>query len=287
MLEQIRLDQRLSKVVYERRLPALQSRLFDLEHAIFKAGIPVAIVMEGWATAGKGTTIRVLSSRLDPRAFRVVPISAPRTFETRYPWLWRFWRLIPARGQIVVFDTAWYRRVLSDRVEKTVKKREWMAAFEDIHEFEEQLAADGTLILKFWMHISKKEQSRRMKRLRASRLTAMQVTKADVAQHKAYDKHVAAVEEMLARTDAPHAPWVIVEATDRHFARVKIFEAIIAALEKRLASESRAGAGARTRARAVGRTRGSARASVGARTTTRTPRRARSGAKRTRRARGA
>ncbi len=234
MLETVDLTLSLSKAEYEKRVQKLQARLFELEHAIFSTNISVAILMEGWAAAGKGTAIRIISERLDPRAFRVVPVTQPRTFETHYPWLWRFWLKIPARGQIVLFDTSWYRRVLGDRVSGAARKREWRDAYQDIAEFEEQLAADGTVILKFWMHISTKEQASRIKKLQKSERTSWLVTKEDVAQHKAYEKHFAAVEEMLARTDMPYAPWVVVEATDRYHARVKILETIVATLAARL-----------------------------------------------------
>ncbi len=238
MLEQLDLSLSLSNAQYKRRLPQLQARLYDLEHAVFTAGIPVMIVFEGWAAAGKGSTVNVLAERLDPRGFRVVPITPPRTAETRYPWLWRFWQKIPAYGQMVVYDTSWYRRVLIDRINKTVRKREWQNAYQDIAEFEEQLAADGGVILKFWLHISKKEQAKRFKKLLTGKLTAWQVTDEDAAQHSSYGKYLTAVEEMLARTDAPHAPWVIVEATDRYFTRVKVIEAIIRALETRLGDKA-------------------------------------------------
>ncbi len=238
MLEQINLDEAVPKATYARRLPQLQARLYDLEHAVFTEGIPVAIVFEGWATAGKGSTINVLAERLDPRGFRVMPVTPPRTAETHYPWLWRFWLKIPAHGQMVVYDTSWYRRVLIDRLNHTVRKKEWQTAFQDIADFEAQLAADGMVLLKFWLHISKKEQSHRMKKLLKDPLTAWQVTDEDVAQHKAYADYLAAVEEMLARTDAPHAPWVIVEATDRYFTRIKVFEALIHALEVRLGDKA-------------------------------------------------
>jgi polyphosphate kinase 2 (PPK2 family) len=234
MLEQVDLNVSVSKNEYHRRLPELQARLYDLEHAVFTSGIPVMIVFEGWAATGKGGAINVMSRRLDARGFRVVPITPPRTAETRYPWLWRFWLKIPARGQIVVYDTSWFRRVLIDRVNKTVKRREWENSYRDIAEFEEMLSADGTVILKFWLHISKQEQSRRFKRLLKDELTAWQVTDEDRAQHKKYDKYLVAVEEMLARTDSPHAPWVIVEATDKYHTRIKIFETIIRTLEARL-----------------------------------------------------
>ena len=234
MLEQIDLDQSLSKADYKSRMPELQSRLYDLEHQMFKAGIPTAIVFEGWAAAGKGSTIGVLARRLDPRGFRTVPVTPPRPHETHYPWLWRFWSTIPARGQMVVYDTSWYRRVLVDRLQKRIGKREWQSAYQDILEFEEQLAADGTIILKFWLHISKHEQARRLKRLLSHKLTSWQVSDEDEAQHKQYNKYLLAVEEMLARTDAAFAPWIIVEATDRNFTRVKVMETIIHTLEMRL-----------------------------------------------------
>jgi polyphosphate kinase 2 (PPK2 family) len=238
MLEQLDLALSVPKVQYQRRLPHLQARLYDLEHAVFTSGIPVMIVFEGWAAAGKGSTVNLLAGRLDPRGFRVVPISPPRTSETRYPWLWRFWQKIPAYGQMVVYDTSWYRRVLIDRINKTVPKREWQEAYQDIAAFEEQLAADGAVILKFWLHISKKEQAKRFKKLLQSKLTAWQVTDEDAAQHAAYGKYLVAVEEMLARTDAPHAPWVIVEATDRYHTRLKVYETLIRALETRLGDKA-------------------------------------------------
>lgn len=234
MLEQINLNQSVTEKEYKRKLPQLQEHLYDLEHAVFQAKVPVAIVFEGWAAAGKGSTINVLAERMDPRGFRVTPISPPRTSETRYPWLWRFWLKIPAQGQMVVFDTSWYRRVLIDRINKTVKKQDWQKAYEDIADFEEQLAADGTVILKFWLHISEKEQARRFKKLLKDKLTAWQVTEEDAAQHDKYKKYLAAVEEMLARTDSPHAPWVIVEATDKYHTRLKVLETIARALEARL-----------------------------------------------------
>lgn len=245
MLEKVNLELSLSKAECLRRLPQLQNRLYDLEDAIYQGGIPVAIVFEGWAAAGKGSTIHSLTERMDPRGFRVVPFTPPRTAELRYPWLWRFWQKIPVYGQIIVYDTSWYRRVLIDRVARNVRKKQWQAAFQDITEFEEQLAADGTVIHKFWLHISKKEQSRRFKNLLKNKLTAWQVSDEDAAQHKAYKKYHLAVEEMLARTDAPHAPWTIVEATDRHFCRIKVLETIIQSLESRLGDQAPAGAKAR------------------------------------------
>jgi polyphosphate kinase 2 (PPK2 family) len=234
MLEYVDLKQAVPKDEYKQRLEPLQERLYALQGQIFEQRIPVAIVFEGWAAAGKGTSLNTLAARLDPRGFRVVPIVPPRTIELAYPWMWRYWLRIPAAGQMVGYDTSWYRRVLIERLTRTVKRRQWEAAYGDIRDFESQLAADGTVILKFWLHISKKEQKRRFKKLLASKLTAWQVTPEDEAQHDDYKQYRQAVEDMLARTEAPHAPWTIVAATDRYYTRLKIIETIVQSLALRL-----------------------------------------------------
>jgi polyphosphate kinase 2 (PPK2 family) len=234
MLEHVDLTLSVSKEEYKRRLPQLQEQLYELVHTMFHSGIPSIVVFEGWATSGKGSTITVLTERLDARGFRVVPIMPPRTFETQYPWLWRFWLKLPAAGQMMIFDQSWYGRVLTDRLMKTVTKREWETAYQDINEFEEQLANNGTAIVKIWLHISKKEQKKRLKALMKKKLTSWQVSDEDAFQNKSYKKHLKAVEEMLARTDMNYAPWTIVEATDKYYTRIKIYESLIQAFRKRL-----------------------------------------------------
>lgn len=234
MLEYVNLNQSLSKEEYDERLGPLQQRLYELEHAVFDAKVPVMIVFEGWAATGKGRMISILSERLDPRGFRVVPVNAPRTIETHYPWMWRFWLKIPARGQMVAFDTSWYRRVLIDRVNKVVEKDELRFAYQDIAVFEEMLTADGVVIIKFWLHISKREQAKRIKAVRKDKLTAWQISDEDLLQHKNYKKFANAVENMITYTDFPHAPWTVVESNDRHFMRIKVLETIITVLEARL-----------------------------------------------------
>lgn len=238
MLEKLDLDVAIPKTEYQRRLPDLQRRLYDLEHALFQARIPVIVVIEGWAASGKGGTISTLAERLDPRGFRVVPITPPRTAERRFPWLHRFWLKLPARGQMVVFDTSWYRRVLVERLDKSVRGREIESAFHDIQSFEHQLAADGTVIIKFWLHISRKEQSRRFKKLLKEKTARWQVSDEDALQHEHYKRYHEFVEETLARTDSPQAPWVIVAAADKFYTRLTILEALIRALEARLPAPS-------------------------------------------------
>ncbi|MDX9992239.1 MAG: hypothetical protein RBS68_09340 [Anaerolineales bacterium] len=238
MLEYLNLDLAIPKDEYKARITPLQQRMYELEHAVFAANIPVMIVFEGWSACGKGRLIQILSERMDPRGFRVVPITPPRTAETHYPWMWRFWLKIPARGQIVVFDTSWNQRVLTLRVDKTVRKDELRRSYQEIAEFEEQLAADGTIILKFWLHISEQEQKKRFDKLLSDKLSAWQVSPQDRFQHKKYKKFAQAVEDLLAVTDAPHAPWTIVEANDRYYARIKVFETIIRTVEASLPPEA-------------------------------------------------
>lgn len=234
MLEYVNLDLAVSKEEYEKRVGILQQRLYELEHAVFDSKVAVMIVFEGWAATGKGRIISLLAERMDPRGFRVVPITPPRTSETHYPWLWRFWLKIPARGQMVAYDTSWYRRVLTDRINKTINKKAWESAYQDIADFEEQLTADGVVILKFWLQISQDDLEKRVKKLLKDELTAWQISAEDLVQQKKYAKYSQAVEDMLARTDSPHAPWTIVEARDRYHARIKVLETIIKALEARL-----------------------------------------------------
>jgi polyphosphate kinase 2 (PPK2 family) len=234
MLENINLKRHLSRDEYAKALPGLERRLYDLEKACWDQKIPSIILLEGWDAAGKGGAISELTQRLDPRGFKVYSIQPPRNFEAEFPWLWRFWLKVPARGEMAIFDRSWYMRVLTGRVEEAVPKPAWRAAFEDIVEFERMLADDGTVIVKFFLHISKREQKRRMQKLEANPLEAWRVTSEDRARHRKYDKYAVAFEEMLALSEAEYAPWTIVEATSRWWARKKMFETIIAALERRL-----------------------------------------------------
>lgn len=238
MLNKLDFNKSLSKDEYLRRLPYWQNRLYDLQNAVYRENIPVIIVFEGWASAGKGDAIKCVTKRMDARGFRVVPIAPSTEIENNYPWLWRFWQKIPARGQIIIFDTSWYRRVLIDRVDKAVKKKDWRPAFKDISEFENELAADGTVIIKFWLDISKKEQARRFKKLLENKLTAWQVGSEDRQQHRNYKKYREAVEEMLAKTNSRKTPWTVVEAADRHFTRAKVYETVIGSLEKKLGKKT-------------------------------------------------
>jgi polyphosphate kinase 2 (PPK2 family) len=236
MLENIDLTRKLSKKEYRERMPGLQRRLYDLEKTCWDAKIPSIIVFEGWDASGKGTSINLLTSRLDPRGFKLYPIQAPRTFEMRMPWLWRFWLKTPNYGEMAIFDRSWYGRVLVERLEELTPEADWRKGYRDISDFERALADDGTVIVKYFLHISKDEQERRFKRLEKNPLDSWHVQPEDWEHHAKYDLYLRAVEEMLERTDTEWAPWTIVEATDRRWARTKIFATLIRRLEDALAS---------------------------------------------------
>jgi polyphosphate kinase 2 (PPK2 family) len=234
MLDQIDLERSITKSEYKQRLRELQQRLYDMQQALFEARRPALIVFEGWAGTSKIGTIGQLTRRLDPRGLRVHPVTPPRTFETLYPWLYRFWLKTPSYGQLAIFDRSWYRQVLADRTKAEITAAEWLARCEDIVSFERQLADDGAVILKFWLHISKHEQARRFHKLESDRLTAWQVTDEDRWQHKHYDDMLAAVEDLLPRTDTPYAPWVTLAATDKRYMRIAVLEMVLSTLETRL-----------------------------------------------------
>jgi polyphosphate kinase 2 (PPK2 family) len=238
MLENINLKKKLPREEYKRILPTLQGRLYDLEKACWDQGVPTVILFQGWDAAGKGTTISALTQRLDPRGFKLYPITAPRTYELQRPWLWRFWLKVPNRGEMVIFDHSWYGRVLEERVENTVPEKAWRQAYRDIVDFERMLADDGATILKFFLHISKKEQKERFQAIEKDPLEAWRVTPEDWARYKKYDDYRVAIEDMLELTESEYAPWTIVEATSKWYARQKVFETIIAGIEMRLGASA-------------------------------------------------
>ena len=238
MLEKINLNLKLEKKEFKRVLPDLQRRLYDLEKACWDHDIPSIILFEGWDAAGKGSTIASLAERLDPRGYKLYKIQAPRTYEKMRPWLWRFWMKTPNRGEMALFDESWYGRVLVERVEKLTPKKEWRKAYRDISEFERMLADDGTAIVKFWLHISKKEQRRRFRAIEKDPLESWRVTKEDWRRHREYEEYLLAAEEMFERTESEWGPWTIVEATNRWYARRKVFEVLIRSLEEALGDKA-------------------------------------------------
>ena len=234
MLDSVDLSRTLKKKAYKPVRQGQIERIFDLSEMIYERKRSVLVVFEGWDAAGKGTTIRQLTAPLDARGFKVLATQAPRTHETRKPWLWRFWMNIPRYGQIAIFDRSWYGRVLVERVNALTPMPQWIAAYEEINNFERTLADDGTIFVKLWLHISKDEQLRRFMQLASEPETAWQVTAEDWENHRRYEEYRAAVLDMLQKTNTPVAPWAVVPANDGDVRQYVVFSAIIARLEAAL-----------------------------------------------------
>ncbi len=234
MLANLDLSREVTKTAYRKAKPELDLKLAELQRRAHQLGVPVLVVFEGWGAAGKGTLINEILLPLDPRGVSVISSLAPNEEEAMRPFLWRFWCHTPARGRITIFDRSWYRRVVGDRVEGGIQGKALPQAFADILAFERQLVADGAVIVKFFLHISAKEQKKRFRKLESKAATAWRVTRADWKHHRQYEEWLAASSDMLGRTDSEFAPWTIVEAHDQRFATLKIFGTIAGALERRI-----------------------------------------------------
>ena len=226
MLEKLDLTKKMEKEEYKEKMEHLERSLGKLQRRCQELDIPVMIAFEGFGAAGKGLQIGKLIQALDPRGFRVYAVKSETEEEKMHPFLWRFWTKLPEKGRIAIYDTSWYRRVLTDRFDKKVKKSELADAYESILSFEDQLADDGMVIIKIFLAIDKKEQKKRFEKLLSSKDTAWRVTRGDLKRNEKFEKYQEMNEEMLARTDTEKAPWHIVEAVDRRFATVKIYSIV-------------------------------------------------------------
>jgi polyphosphate kinase 2 (PPK2 family) len=234
MLDKIDLTIELSKKDYKKRLDEAGARLTLLQRSTFAASIPIVILFEGWDASGKGTSINMLAQYLDPRGFRINATTGATSLEKQMPWLSRFWLKLPNYGEFAIFDRSWYGRVLVERVDELIPPHTWREAYQDILEFERAIGDDGYILIKFFLHISKKEQKRRFKAIEADPLQKWRVTKEDLSNHKRYKDYFTATEEMLERTDTEWGGWTIVEATNREWARIKVIETVCDRIEDAL-----------------------------------------------------
>ena len=216
---------------YSEDLEKLQDRLSRILVAHVVHRKRSVIVCEGWDAAGKGGAIQRMTASLDPRAYKVWPIKAPTVEEKGQHFLWRFWRRMPTDGQIAVFDRSWYGRVLVERVEGFATEDQWRRAYQEICEFERALVDDGTILVKFWLHLSEQEQLKRFERRRTDPLKQWKLTDEDWRNRDKRQEYEDAVEDMLDRTDTSYAPWSLVEGDSKRWARVKVVETVIAAVE--------------------------------------------------------
>jgi len=227
------------------RLTAAQRRLLHLRLVLGgqigdkpQLGPPVCVVFEGWDASGKGGAIKRLVAPLDPRHVRVAQFGAPTYDEKRHHFLWRFWPALPGWGGMAVLDRSWYGRVLVERVEGFATEEQWRRAYREIVDFERTLADEGMIIVKFWLHLSPGEQLKRFKAREREPLKTWKLTTEDWRNRGKRRQYEAAVEEMLHRTDHAAARWVLVEAEDKRWARVKVVESVVRDIEAGLAARN-------------------------------------------------
>lgn len=234
ILSQVNLTLSLTPQEYQEQLIRHQVALSQLAYQVYAQKRPVAIVFEGWDAAGKGGAIKRLTERLDPRGYVVYPIAAPAGEDKTHHYLYRFWRRLPERGQIAIFDRSWYGRVMVERVEGFCTEAEWKRAYREINQFERQLVDFGTIIFKFWMHISKDEQLRRFEERQGTPYKAWKLTAEDWRNREKWEQYEVAVEEMLLKTSTVTAPWTIVEGNNKAWSRIKVLKTVVDTLSQEL-----------------------------------------------------
>ena len=234
MLESVDLSKALKRKQYRRKLTQLQTQVRALGFEVYRQQRPVVMVFEGWDAAGKGGAIKRLTARLDPRSYEVHAIAAPSGEDAVRHYLYRFWRRLPIVGEIGIFDRSWYGRVMVERIEGFCTTAEWQRAFGEINEFEKQLVDFGTIIFKFWVHISKEEQLDRFESRRTTPYKAWKLTEEDWRNREKWDQYAEAVEDMVTKTSTPYAPWTIVPGNDKKYARINVLETVVKQLSHEL-----------------------------------------------------
>jgi AMP-polyphosphate phosphotransferase len=236
-LDELDLSLSLSKQEERDRLEVAQTRLLQLRLVAGgligdgRLGPPLCVVLEGWDASGKGGAIKRLVSSLDPRHVRVKQFAAPSHDEKRHHWLWRFWPALPGWGGMAVLDRSWYGRLLVERVEGFASEAAWRRAYEETRDFEHMLAAEGMVLVKLWLHVSAEEQLKRFEQRAGDPLKSWKLTEEDWRNRGRRADYEAAVEDMLAETSRDFAPWTLVEGDSKRYARVKVIETVVAALE--------------------------------------------------------
>ncbi len=234
LLDSLDLSKSLSEKNYSKKLAYYQGKLGRLAREAHKRKISSILVFEGWDAAGKGGAIRRLTRAMDARNYQVIRIAAPTDEERLHHYLWRFWRHLPRAGKVTLYDRSWYGRVLVERVEGFASKMEWMRAYSEIVNFEEDLVEHGVVLLKFWLHIDKDEQLRRFKEREKISYKRYKITEEDYRNREKWQDYELAANEMFSRTSNHTAPWVLVEANDKRFARIKVIKNFCEILEEKL-----------------------------------------------------
>lgn len=227
MLEKINLDESIPKQQFKKQSKELGAALADLQQQIRREKLPVIILFEGWGAAGKGSLIANLIQNLDPRGFKVHSIVPPTELEKREPLLWRYWLNIPQKGVFSVLDRSWYMDVSVARLEDDISDDENQHRIADINQFEQALTDAGYIIIKFFLHISKKEQKKRFELLSESKSTEWRVTQLDWKRNSHYEKYYRVFDEMLEQTSTSYAPWHVISGMDRDAATIEIYNTVV------------------------------------------------------------
>ena len=234
ILSHLDMKQKVPKDSFDKELEKQQGRLNLLQRDAQEKGVSTILVFEGQDAAGKGGAIRRITSALDARASQVIPIAAPTDEERAHHYLWRFWRHLSRAGRLTIFDRSWYGRVLVERVEGFASREEWLRAYSEINEFEDQLVAHGTVLVKFWVHITFEEQLRRFKEREKTKHKQWKLTQEDWRNRGKWHDYEKAVNDMVERTSTRMAPWTLVEGNDKYFARLKVLRTVCDRMEERL-----------------------------------------------------
>ena len=234
ILDRVDLERTLPLPAYERRLARGQGRLGRLVRAAFEEKRSTVVVFEGWDASGKGGNIRRITAAIDPRNYRVISVAVPTDEEKARHYLWRFWRHVPRAGYVTVYDRSWYGRVLVERVEGFARPEEWSRSYLEINDFEQQLVSHGVVLAKFWLHIDGTEQLRRFQERETVAWKRHKIGPEDWRNREKWDRYEEAVSDMIARTSTAQAPWTLVAANDKKWARVRVVESLCARLERAL-----------------------------------------------------
>ncbi len=234
VLNRVDLTRQLERETYRRQLARCQAKLHRLAIEARERKVGTVLAFEGWDAAGKGGVIRRITGSLEAGDYRVIPVAAPTEEEQRYQYLWRFWRDIPAAGQLAIFDRTWYGRLLVERIEGFAQPAEWQRAYDEINDFEEQLVERGYYVAKFWLHISPEEQMARFKAREETPYKKYKITEEDYRNRDKWDEYVKALDQAILRTSSEGARWHVIPANNKPYARVAVLKAITKGLDNAL-----------------------------------------------------
>ncbi|MBP7281957.1 MAG: UDP-galactose-lipid carrier transferase [Leptospiraceae bacterium] len=232
--QNITFSESLTNKEYKSKIDELQEKARRFSHFSYKKKRSIILVFEGWDAAGKGGAIRRLTSRIDPRLYTVRSIAAPNDIERNHHYLWRFWTKLPSYGNIAIFDRSWYGRVLVERIEGFANQEEWERSYGEIVNFEEDLSDSGAIIIKYWLHISAEEQLNRFNARKDDPLKRWKLTDEDWRNRDKWSLYEHAAEETFSETHKPNAPWHIIAANDKYFARTEVLRIFCDRLENEL-----------------------------------------------------